>query len=54
MKYVLYLAASNGDLCTAVQQDRGPRPSSVKDDLRRQGHSEKKKPYQVRRGGVLR
>ena len=33
---------------------RGPRPSSVKDDLRRQGHSEKKKPYQVRRCGVLR
>ena len=30
---------------------RGPRPSSVKDDL---GHSEKKKPYQVRRCGVLR
>ena len=33
---------------------RGPRPSSVKDDFRRQGHSEKKKPYQVRRCGVLR
>ena len=33
---------------------RGPRPSSVKDGLRRQGHSEKKKPYQVRRCGVLR
>ena len=25
---------------------RGPRPSSVKDDFRRQGHSEQKKPYQ--------
>ena len=23
MKYVLYLAGSNGDLCTAVQQDSG-------------------------------
>ena len=33
---------------------RGPRPSSVKDDLRRQGHSEKRKPYQVRSCGVLR
>ena len=33
---------------------RGPRPSSVKDDFRRRGHSEKKKPYQVRRCGVLR